>query len=76
MPEAGPTPSGRNFGRTRPHGVCTDKRFDDASESGIWWKEVVISKSTKTLNCEALVNSCCTTGIGYFGIVMYSLTAR
>ena len=35
IPEAGPTPSGRNLGRNRPHGVETDRRLELKSSIGI-----------------------------------------
>ena len=34
-PEAGPTPSGKNLGLTRPQGVCTLSKFENSSLKGI-----------------------------------------
>ena len=36
IPEAGPTPSGRNFGLKRPHCVETENRLQLKSSIGIW----------------------------------------
>ena len=35
MPEAGPTPSGKNLGRNRPQGVDTDSRLELSRSIGI-----------------------------------------
>ena len=36
IPDAGPTPSGTNIGRTSPQGVCIESLLDVCSDIGIW----------------------------------------
>ena len=75
-PLAGPTPSGRNFGRASPHGVATVSNLDIANDRGIWWKLLAISKSINILKFAAFMSSYCGLGIGLGGIMMYLLTQR
>ena len=64
MPDAGPTHSGRNLSRNSPQDVDTESRFELKSSIGIWWKVLVISRSTKTFQPAALARDCWTCGMG------------